>query len=85
MQQQAIELRRLEIPNQRLDMKERGSISIHLMADSCIDLTARSNGAIQTSWRPAMTTTSDLGVYGQSIATTSSEAQAVFDRGLVWL
>lgn len=47
MQQQAIELWRFEIPNQRLDMKERGSISIHQMTDSCIDLAAKSNGAMQ--------------------------------------
>lgn len=32
-----------------------------------------------------MTTTFDLGVYGRSITTTSSKAQAAFDRGLVWL
>jgi hypothetical protein len=32
-----------------------------------------------------MTTTFDLGRYGRPVATTSSEAQAAFDRGLVWL
>lgn len=33
MQEQAIEIRRFETPDQRLDMKERGGISILQMAD----------------------------------------------------
>ena len=32
-----------------------------------------------------MTTSFDLGCYGRPVTTTSSEAQAAFDRGLVWL